>query len=67
MSLKTATLIALIGMTVHLCLSIPASFYTGHLYRISPLLGQSFAMFRSILTGGSIVLFLAVFYANQKE
>lgn len=67
MSLKTATLIALIGVTAHLCLSIPAAFYMGQLYRISIHLGQLFSMFLALLGGGSFVLFLAVFYGNLKE
>ena len=66
MTLKTATLIALIGMTVYLCLSVLSPFYVDHLYRISLLLGQAITLFHSILIGGSVVLFLAVFYSKLK-
>lgn len=67
MSLKTATLIALIGVTAHLCLSLPASYYMTQLYQISIHLGRTFSMFLALLRGGSVVLFLAVFYGNLKE
>lgn len=67
MSLKTATLIALVGMTLHLCLSVPASFYMGQLYQVSVHLGRSCSMLLSLLGGGSTVLFLSVFYANLKN
>ena len=67
MSLKTATLIALIGTGVHFCMNLPYLFGALHLYRISPLLGRAYSMFSSIIFSGSIILFLAVFYSQQKE
>ncbi|MHC4753299.1 MAG: hypothetical protein ACYTFW_25975 [Planctomycetota bacterium] len=67
MSLKTATLIALIGIIVHLCLTIPYMLGFSYFYGISPLLGRAISILSSIIFNGSIILFLAVFYSRQKE
>jgi len=67
MSLKTATLIALIGIIVHFCISFIYMFGVGQLYRISPLLMRTVSIFNSLIFNGSIILFLAVFYSKQKE
>jgi hypothetical protein len=64
MSLKTATLIALIGIALELCINITWIFPT--LFRIihrSRILSISNAM----ILPGSLILFLDVFYAKQKE
>lgn len=66
MSLKTATLIALIGMVVQFCLRIP--FYLNiSWYRYSSLLGRTISVLNFIILNASIVLFLAVFYARHEE
>ncbi|MHC4532658.1 MAG: hypothetical protein ACYS6K_01785 [Planctomycetota bacterium] len=67
MSLKTATLIALIGLIVHFCLSFLFMFGVSYIYRISPMLGKAVSMSNSMIFHGSIILFLAVFYFKQKE
>ncbi|MCP4608014.1 MAG: hypothetical protein GY845_04795 [Planctomycetes bacterium] len=67
MSMKTATLIALIGIIVHFCIGNLYMFVAAHVYRISPLLGRAVYMFSSMVLHGSIILFLAVFYSKQKE
>jgi len=67
MSLKTATLIALIGIIVHLFIGSLYMFGAVNLHRISPLLGRAVSMFNSMIFHGSIILFLAVFYFKQKE
>jgi len=67
MSLKTATLIALIGIVVHLCLTIPYMFGIVNLYRFSVILGRALSIFNSIIFNGSLILFFAVLYSKQKE
>jgi len=67
MDLKTATLIAIIGLAVHFILSFLGMLGMPHLYRVSPYLGRAFWLFNSIILNGSIILFLAVFYSKQKE
>jgi hypothetical protein len=67
MSLKTATLIALIGIIVHLCISLPYMIGISYFYQLSPLLGRAVTILSSIIFNGSIILFLAVFYSTQKE
>ena len=61
MSLKTAALIALIGISVHFILGGSC------LYRISPFVGQAFWLLNSIIFSGSLILFLAVFYSKQQS
>ena len=67
MSLKTATLIALIGIILHFCIGNLYMFGAVHIYQISPVLGRTVSMFSSMILHGSIILFLAVFYFKQKE
>jgi len=67
MSLKTATLIAIIGVAVSLILTVLGMIGGPFLYGISRYIGQAFWLFRAIIFNGSLILFLAVFYAKQKE
>jgi len=67
MSLKTATLIALIGIIVHFGISFLYVFGVAQMYLISPLLARTVSLFNSLIFNGSIILFLAVFYSKQKE
>ncbi|MHC4586390.1 MAG: hypothetical protein ACYS3N_17810 [Planctomycetota bacterium] len=67
MSMKTATLIALIGIIVHFCIGSLFMFGAIQLHRISPLLGRTISLFDSLIFNGSIIFFLAVFYSKQKE
>jgi len=67
MSLKTATLIALIGIIVHLCIRYLYVFGAVQLHRISPVLAIASSLFSLMIFHGSIILFLAVFYFKQKE
>jgi hypothetical protein len=67
MSLKTATLIALIGIIVHFCIVVFYMFSVSLMFRISPVLPQIVSVFSSMLFNGSIIFFLAVFYSKQKE
>ena len=69
MNLKTATLIALIGVAVHLAISLSSmvlqlgifgSAFPIHLYRLLWIID-------SIIFGGSLILFFAIFYTKQKE
>jgi len=62
MSLKTATLIALIGIIVLFCIGNLYMFGVVHIYRISPVLGKTVSMFSSMVLHGSIILVVAVFY-----
>ena len=69
MSLKTAALIAIIGIAVHFLLSFSSISF--HLvsarvpFRIY--LTQFFWLFNSIIFNGSLILFLAVFYSKQNQ
>jgi len=67
MSLKTATLIALIGIIVHFGTSFLYFFNVAQLYQISRLLARTVSIFNSLIFNGSIILFLAVFYSKQKD
>lgn len=67
MSLKTATLLAMIGIGVHFFMNIVGTFAGLYLYQIHPLVGQAFWLFSSTIFTGSILLFLIVFYSKQKE
>lgn len=67
MSLKTAALIALIGISVHFILAFFVMFGGSCLYRISPFVGQAFWLLNSIIFSGSLILFLAVFYSKQQS
>ena len=67
MSLKTATLIALIGIIMHFGISILFMLGVAQMFLISPLLARSVSLFNSLIFNGSIILFLAVFYSKQKE
>jgi hypothetical protein len=69
MSLKTATLIAIIGAAIHLAISLSSmimqfgiarSAFPIHLYRLLWIVD-------SVAFGGCLILFLAVFYSKQKE
>ena len=56
MSLKTATLIALIGVALRFILTF-----------VNPvLLGRHEMMYKTIIFYGSLILFFAVFYSKQK-
>ena len=67
MSLKTATLIALIGVAVHFVLSfifmfnpqLMAHYYSGRGFRV-------LLMFNLVILDVSIALFLAILYSKQK-
>jgi len=57
MSLKTATLIALIGVALRFVLTF-----------VNPvLLGRYEMIYKTIIFYGSLILFFAVFYSKQKE
>jgi hypothetical protein len=66
MNLKTAVLIAIIGMVVHLAISFltMADQFVGHL----PIpTYQALWLFNTIIFNGCMILFFTVFYAKQKE
>ncbi len=67
MSLKIATLIALIGLIVHFCIVILFMVGVGSIYPIPSVLRGVLSLFSSLIFNGSIILFLAVFYSKQKE
>ena len=67
MSLKTATLLAMIGIGVHFFMSIVGTLAGPCLYQIHPLVGQCYWVFTTAIFTGSILLFLIVFYSKQKE
>lgn len=67
MSLKTAALIAMIGLSVHFILVLFGMLGVSFLYRISPFVGQVFWLLNSIIFSGSLILFLAVFYSKQQS
>jgi hypothetical protein len=68
MSLRTASLIALIGAVAHLFLSfsIMATSFFGLPFGLKPYMIQLFWLFNLLIFNGSLILFLAVFYAKQK-
>jgi len=68
MNLKTATLIALIGMSVHFVLGLFTMLlqFAG-LSHIPYQLLQVIWFLNMIIFNGSIILFLAVFFSKQKE
>lgn len=67
MSLKTATLLAIVGIGVHFFMNIVGMLAGSYLYQIHPLVGRAVWLFSSIIFNGSILLFLIVFYSKQKE
>ena len=67
MSLKTAALIALICLSVHIILVLFGMLGGSFLYRISPFFGQAFWLLNSIILSGSLILFFAVFYSKQQS
>ena len=69
MSLKIATLIALIGVVIHLFLSLfmmMASFL-GPRFGLGIYLTRIFWIFNNLIFNGCLILFLTVFYAKQKS
>jgi len=70
MSLKTATLIALIGVSLHLVLNLVACIFC-LLLSLSTLSSGGVWPFQGLLSiilfNGSIVLFLYVLYSKQKD
>jgi hypothetical protein len=68
MNLKTATLIALIGMSVHFVLGLFTMLlqFVG-LSHIPYQLFQVIWLLNMIIFNGSIIFFLAVFFSKQKE
>ena len=72
MSLRTATLISLIGMVVYTAVSLFWFFYqlilTDQMNHPIPLWAhQIFWIFSIVLLNGSIILFLAVLHYKQKK
>jgi hypothetical protein len=67
MDLKTATIIAIIGISIHFIWVVIGSFSFRYLYQISPYLQQAFWVLGYIFLHGSLILFLAVFYSKQKD
>ena len=68
MNLKTATLIALVGTSVHFVLGLFTMLlqFVG-LSHIPYQLFQVIWLLNMIIFNGSIILFLAVFFSKQKE
>ena len=68
MNMKTATLIALIGISIRFVLGVVYSVIGfGNLFRNARYLYMVYYVLSSILLHGSIILFLAVFYSQQKD
>jgi hypothetical protein len=67
MQLKTATLIAIIGISINFVLGILWRYVFPLVFDFSFFMRQAYGMLSSILFYGSIVLFLAVFYSKQKD
>lgn len=67
MSLKTASLIALIGVSVHLILALFGMLGGSVLHQISPIVVQAFWLLNSIIFSGSLILFLTIFYSKQQS
>jgi hypothetical protein len=66
-NLKTAALIALIGVSVHLILALFGMLGGSFLHQISPFVVQAFWLLNSMIFSGSFILFLAVFYSKQQS
>ena len=67
MSLKTAALIAFLGVAVRFCLAVSTMML--ELVGVRPFgsyMSQIFWLFNTIIFYGSLVLFFAVFYSKQK-
>lgn len=69
MSLKTASLIALIGIVVNLFLSLfmMAASFLGLRLGLGLYLSQIFWVFNILIFNGCLILFLAVFYTKQQS
>lgn len=67
MDLKTATIITIIGISIHFVLVLFGNLGFRYLYQISPYLHTAYYMLSSLFLHGSIILFLAVFYSKQKD
>ena len=67
MSLKTATLITIIGIIVHFCVVVLYMFGISLMFRISPVLHKIVSIFNTMIFHSIVILFLAVFYFNQNK
>ena len=69
MSLKIATLIALIGIVIHLFLTLFMMMATilGPRFALGIYLRQIFWIVNTLIFNGCLILFLTVFYAKQKS
>jgi uncharacterized protein YqgC (DUF456 family) len=69
MSLKTAALIALIGIVIHLFLGLfmMMAGFLGFRLGLGIYLTQIFWVFNTLIFNGCLILFLAVFYAKQQS
>jgi len=72
MSLKKATLISLVGVSLYTCISIIWFFYqsilTEQMHQPAPLwVHMMFWVLNVVLFNGSIILFLSVLYSKQRK
>ena len=68
MSLKTAALIAFLGVGVRFCLALSTMMIQLVGVRpFGPYMPQIFWLFNTIIFYGSLILFFAVFYSKQKQ
>jgi hypothetical protein len=69
MSLKTAALIALLGVVVHFFMGLfmMAAGFLGPRFGLGIYLTQISWLFNTLIFNGCLILFLAVFYSKQQS